>query len=298
MTFIIQFLLVIILRNSFVAARTINNFAPDEICQALLSIENSKVICDKREISNYSWKLYNKECTKEQYLPKWIFSPQDKFAVSKVVVIAEKYKLKISVRGGGHSYVCLSMKKDSLHIDMRSMGDKVVLSQEGGEVYARLLPGTRFYDINRILSSKYASIQGTCPSNGVMGFHLHGGWSPVGDWASSNIERMEMVSHTGEIIDLHKSSTNETLQNLFFGMTKAGSSYGIVTSLTIKLIPKYHYHHIIVRNDPSDLLNIIEKSPTPLFGWVGIMRWDTQFPSLIRYLYEQSKIRNEQAKFM
>lgn len=44
------------------------------------------------------------------------------------------YKIPISVRSGGHSYTCMSIRHDSLHFDMRRLKKVDLLKRTGYEV--------------------------------------------------------------------------------------------------------------------------------------------------------------------
>ena len=53
--------------------------------------------------------------------PRIIVRPLDEVDVAAAVRVATKFKLDLSVRSGGHGYVCNSIKHDGLHVDLRRM---------------------------------------------------------------------------------------------------------------------------------------------------------------------------------
>ena len=60
--------------------------------------------------------------------PALIARPLNTYDVSNIVKIANKYKIEISVRSGGHSYQCQGTKQYSLNIDLRQMNKVQVIS--------------------------------------------------------------------------------------------------------------------------------------------------------------------------
>ena len=77
-------------------------------------------------------KIYNRRRIMENGLcnnifPELIVVPKSTEDVAKIVKISRKYKIPISVRSGGHSYHCASIKPFGIHIDMRSF-NKVELT--------------------------------------------------------------------------------------------------------------------------------------------------------------------------
>ncbi len=54
--------------------------------------------------------------------------------LSPLLRIYRDYKIPISVRSGGHSYTCMSIRHDSLHFDMRRLKKVDLLKRTGYEV--------------------------------------------------------------------------------------------------------------------------------------------------------------------
>ena len=68
----------------------------------------------------------NKACLAD---PALILMPGSEQDVSSAVVAAQETGLALSVRGGGHSYTCNSVKNNSVQLDMRDM-DSISLGQD------------------------------------------------------------------------------------------------------------------------------------------------------------------------
>ncbi len=66
--------------------------------------------------------------------PRVIIRPSSTYDVSVAVKVAKELKLPVSVRSGGHSYTCMSIRHDSLHFDMRRLNKVQLLPREYGEV--------------------------------------------------------------------------------------------------------------------------------------------------------------------
>ena len=48
--------------------------------------------------------------------------------VSVALAVASKFRLQVSVRSGGHGYVCNNIKHNGMHIDLRKM-NKIELQE-------------------------------------------------------------------------------------------------------------------------------------------------------------------------
>ena len=75
---------------------------------------------------------YNKERIVENGLcnnifPDLIVVPKSTNDVASIVKISRRYKVPLSIRSGGHSYICASIKNYGIHIDMR-MFNKVQMT--------------------------------------------------------------------------------------------------------------------------------------------------------------------------
>merc|ERR1712232_505645 len=101
-----------------------------------------------------------------------------------------------------------------------------------------------------------------------------GGWgATTTTFANESIVAMQVVTAAGTLVNLSTSSTGVEAE-LWRAMKVAGSSFGIVTSLTIRLFdaPPRPSTAFLVNNSFDHLLSILV--PEAPFGWVGIARWD------------------------
>lgn len=248
----------------------------DDICKELRSAmwPSANVLC-KEDFANYAWNVYNRRCA--ELTPAFIVLPTKASDVQQAVILARKHSLPISFRGSGHSYNCIAFRKGSLNLDMRTMGNAVTFEETDDGSYAHLAPGANFQDMLGSIPKNSSFTHGTCPSVGVMGYHLQGGWgATTATWANESISSMQVVTSNGSLLELDASSVGAEAQ-LWKAMRVAGSSFGIVTSLTIKLFsnPERPYLVLPVNNSFDELMAVIPDAAS--FGWVGLTRWDQVF---------------------
>ena len=158
------------------------------------------------------------------------------------------------MRGGGHGYTCQGSKLGSVMLDMRSLKsitfnkanhtDDIFSMTIGtgltwGEVLKKL----------RNLDKELLTVHGQCTSVGVAGYALHGGvhfggLSELYGLASDNILALTAVVANGSIVELSGSTCvidgisreySSDCSGLWFAFRGAGSSFGVVTSLTLRL---------------------------------------------------------------
>ena len=60
----------------------------------------------------------------EGIFPRFLLRPKSTGGVAAAVRVARRHALEVSVRSGGHGFLCQHLKNDSLHLDLREL-DKV-----------------------------------------------------------------------------------------------------------------------------------------------------------------------------
>ena len=88
-------------------------------------------------------KVKNGACNK--IIPLSVIRPRNTRDVSIAVKAAGKLSVAISVRSGGHSYTCGSLKPDSLHFDLRLLNEKELIEETGDLI--RLGPGNTWAQV-------------------------------------------------------------------------------------------------------------------------------------------------------
>jgi hypothetical protein len=206
----------------------------DPLCDALKDSQQfpDRVFCEAGAAS-YHLGSFNLRC--RELWPAYVILPSSALDVQAAVTLARRFNRTFSVQGGGHSYVCNSIKGNSVHLDMKLMKNFRLYNQ-GGETFAEMGPGNRLLDMMQNIPAEYEYAVGTCPTVGVVGFHVHGGSSPRTTYlANETLAQLEVVTANGFLLTLSNTSVHH---DLWIAMRMAGSSFGVVTSLTIKFRPR------------------------------------------------------------
>ena len=119
------FLLSIILLNSIYIIATTSNFNTSyidysDIIQLLEYSTKSNVYIKGSHLYNTKRKIHNGLC--DNLFPDIIVEPKSTYDVSGIIKIVQKFKVPISVRSGGHSYICGSIRNSKsteiMHFDI------------------------------------------------------------------------------------------------------------------------------------------------------------------------------------
>merc|ERR1719300_108242 len=181
-------------------------------------------------------------------VPALIVLPQSDSDVSLAVRAGRSGGLEISVRGGGHSYTCNSVKNNSLQLDMRRLNSIQLTSDEASPtgLTALLGAGATWGSVLRAIPvTRYSYPHGQCRSVGVGGYLLGGGVNWLGTYnklgyGAESVLEMRVVLADGSIAVITPQSTkiiwptaseviHTSSNNLFFALRGAGSSYAVVT---------------------------------------------------------------------
>ena len=115
--------------------------------------------------------LHNAVCRAD--VARAVVYPENEADVAEVLRYSRENNVTVSYRGGGHSYTCKSMIRDSIQMDMRHF-DQVVVDETRNRV--TLGAGVIFSEVLRKISPRrYTIAHGGCHSVGVAGYYLHGG---------------------------------------------------------------------------------------------------------------------------
>ncbi|KAF7593544.1 hypothetical protein BBP40_011272 [Aspergillus hancockii] len=182
--------------------------------------------------------------------PEVIVVPASAEEVAAVVrcVAAEKGNVKLSPRGGGHSYAAYSLSGQVV-VDPSNM-KSITFDDEKRQVTVQF--GQTLGPLAKALGQKgYALPHGTCPGVGVAGHSLGGGWgfpSRKWGWLVDHIVSLEFVDVDGNIKLLNSGSTGHDAE-LWWAVRGAGANnFGIITSFTfaMEMAPtstvNYEYH--------------------------------------------------------
>lgn len=181
---------------------------------------------------------------------------QGKRDVSNAILWARRNDVAIRIRNGKHNYEGYSNGDSTLIIDVSEMtgikfdSSSKLLYLEGG------VTNQQVYDF--ISSRQYPFPGGTCPTVGVSGYVLGGGWGLtcrlLGLGCDSLIE-IELIDFEGITIVANRNQYSD----LFWACCGAGGgNFGVVVSMTFTLPPTIDQVTII----EIDYLNVKQKEQT------------------------------------
>ncbi|MFO1443862.1 FAD-binding oxidoreductase [Bacillus sp. Bva_UNVM-123] len=155
--------------------------------------------------------------------------------VVNAILWARKQQLPFRVRSGGHSYEAFSLVDDGLIIDVSGL-IKLQINKENGT--AQIGAGFRLLPLYEALWNQRVTIPfGTCPTIGVSGITLGGGYgllSRLLGMTCDNVLEVEMVTAQGKIIRANDSQHS----NLFWACRGGGDgSFGVITSFIFRVHP-------------------------------------------------------------
>ncbi|MGE7872484.1 FAD-binding protein [Bacillus paramycoides] len=189
-----------------------------------------------------------------QKFPLAIVYCYTKWDVSNAIIWARKNEIAIRIRSGGHHYEGYSIGNNVLVIDISRMNciqfnqDKNTIKIQGGA------QNKQVYDF--ISSKGYPFPGGTCPTVGVSGYTLGGGWGYSSRYfglGCDNLIELELIDYKGSVITASESCHKD----LFWACRGAGGgNFGIVVSLTFKLPPKVDKVTLVELYWPNASVNI------------------------------------------
>lgn len=174
---------------------------------------------------------FNKRTAK---LPQARCLPVNVQGVVIAVKWAREFNVEFAVRGRGHSYEGYS-QSNGLVIDLRLMSD-LKFNPENGRISVG--GGAQLIDIYSYLSQYGMAIPaGSCPSVGVGGHTLGGGFGLIGrkfGLACDNVVGLEMVDASGAVLAVSAVENPD----LFWALRGGGNgNFGIVTRFIFQAHP-------------------------------------------------------------
>jgi FAD/FMN-containing dehydrogenase len=165
--------------------------------------------------------------------PRIIVQAANENAVVEAVRFARANKLKVAVRGGGHSWVGFSLRDDSLLIDVGRLKN---ISIDGDACVAVIQPAVRSRDFNRALVAQNLAFPvGHCATVPMSGFLLNGalGWN-YNAWGPGcfSIEAARVVTADGDLV----VTSEKENADLRWALRGAGPGFfAIVTEYTLRV---------------------------------------------------------------
>ena len=188
--------------------------------------------------------------------PRLIVEAHTEQDVIDAVRFARREGMRITVRGGGHSWVGFSLRDDAMLLDVSGL-DAIAIDDASGSVTVQ--PGVHGADLHRALGARNLAFPiGHCPTVRLSGFLLSGGlgWNPNG-WgpACYRIESANVVTAAGELVVADAASNPD----LLWAVRGAGPGFfGVVTAFRLAPFPL-----------PRAITSSAYGYPLPLIGDIG-----------------------------
>ncbi len=184
---------------------------------------------------------------KPERYPEAIVLAQSADDVIEAVRYAREHDLRVKARSGGHSWTASSVRQGAVLIDLSRM-DRIVEFDPEQRV-AVVEPGVRGRELNGLLADHGLFFpSGHCPTVGLGGFLLQGGWgwlSRVIGPACMSVVGVDVVTAEGELIHADEEHNTDWL----WAARGSGAGYfGIVVRFHLRCHPRpaaiWEAHHV------------------------------------------------------
>lgn len=191
-------------------------------------------------------KSWNRAIVKSPLAIVYCYNEED---VINAIKWARENSKEIRVRSGAHSYEGYSTGDDVIVIDVSKI-NKIDINEEKG--YVKIGGGVRNREAYEALGNiGYAFPGGGCPTVGVPGLILGGGWGYSCRYlglASDSLLEAKIVNYKGDKLIVNKDVNSD----LFWAiMGSGGCNFGVITSMTISLNKKADMGSLIYINYPN-----------------------------------------------
>ena len=156
--------------------------------------------------------------------------------VSNAVCWARQNNVGIRIRSGGHNYEGFSTGNHILVIDVSPM-KQISIDEANNTLYIQ--SGVRNSELYNYVGERgYPFPGGTCPTVGVAGYVMGGGWGYSSRYLGlgcDSLLELEMVNYQGDII---KANAQHNPDLFWASKGGGGGNFGVVTKMTFRLPAK------------------------------------------------------------
>lgn len=171
-----------------------------------------------------------------QQFPLIIVYCATKTDVSNAVIWSRRHCVPIRIRSGGHNYEGYSNGDCTLVIDISQMNDMRIDEGLNELIVQGGVTNKLVYEF--VASKGYPFPGGTCPTVGVSGYALGGGWGLSCrnfGLGCDSLKEIELINYEGITIKANRESHCD----LFWACRGAGGgNFGVIVSMTFNLPPK------------------------------------------------------------
>ncbi len=177
--------------------------------------------------------LYNPRF--DSVLPNAVARPVDAVDVQSAVRFTIQHDVPVRARSGGHSYAGYSTLSDGVVLDLRELGSITV---DRHSRTAKVGAGAQLIDVYSELAKAGATLPaGSCPSVGVSGVTLGGGFGLAGRYlglTADSLIGVNIVTADGRLRTVNEQTDPDLLWALKGG---GGGNFGVVTEFTFNVHP-------------------------------------------------------------
>jgi FAD/FMN-containing dehydrogenase len=193
---------------------------------------------------------------KPERYPKAIALAHTVDDVVEAVRYAREHDLKVKARSGGHSWTASSVRDGALLIDLSKL-DRIEF--DPATATAVVEPGVRGRELNALLADHGLFFpSGHCPTVGLGGFLLQGGWgwlSRVLGPACMSVVAVDVVTAEGELIH---ADEHENTDWLWAARGSGAGYFGVVVRFHLHCHPRpkaiWEAHHVYPMEVRDELL--------------------------------------------
>lgn len=163
--------------------------------------------------------------------PQVIVRVNDEQDIIAAILFARANKLKVVVRGGGHSWCQPTLRNGGMLIDLSNLNKVISIDPEARKAVLQPIISNR--DVQQALNPLgMAYPSGHCPQVKLSGYLLGGGMSwnqGVRGHGCEGVEAIELVTSEGKLITASKTENQE----YFWAARGAGSGFSASSRATI-----------------------------------------------------------------
>jgi FAD/FMN-containing dehydrogenase len=171
----------------------------------------------------------------DNVLPTAVARPIDSIDVRNAIRFTVAHNVPVRARSGGHSYAGYSTLSNGVVLDLRKL-NAIKVNKAAGT--ATVGAGAQLIDVYAGLARAGATLPaGSCPSVGVSGVTLGGGFGLAGrhfGLTADNLIAVQIVTADGKLRTVNKTTDSDLLWALKGG---GGGNFGVVTQFTFKVYP-------------------------------------------------------------
>ncbi len=213
--------------------------------------------------------------------PDSIAYPSSEVALISLVEKAKEKQSKIKVIGDGHSCATIGETHSGVLVSLKNYNK--VISFDPNTLQLKVQAGISLREISQFLDQKKAAMSnlGTIDSqtiSGAISTGTHGSGLLFGA-VDQQVESIELLKADGEIIEVSKTKNTELFETVRVGL----GAFGIISSVTIKAVPKFNLE---VKTRPMSFntmlksMDLVHKADYMRFWWVphteNVQYWEAQ----------------------